>query len=320
MQGDQNLISILMPTYNVERFVEEAVRSILTQTYKQIELIVVDDCSTDGTYEILQRLQKEDTRIKLYRNEINSKICKTLNKAFHYAKGAYIGRMDGDDVSTPERFEVLKQFLDNHSNVAVVGSNLISIDEDGKEFSRKRYIRTNQYIQFGNRYQSCVSHFWLARREIYDMLGGYREVPFVEDWDFLLRGENAGFQYANVDEYVYKCRIRNGNTGSTNGLKQRKAGKYICNLHKKEAKIKKDLFKGSDYASAIACTEAEQKSYQKAANDLNIAIHSKKNKPKLIYYAIRAFFGSKYVAQYLLDATMVRLLLKLEDRELCTHG
>lgn len=316
MQAEKDLISILMPTYNVEQFVEEAVRSILAQTYEQLELIIVDDCSTDRTYEILQRLQEEDTRIKLYRNETNSKICKTLNRAFRYAKGAYIGRMDGDDISTPERFEIMKQFLDGHMELALVGSNMITVDEVGKEIAKKRYIKTNTYIQKGNQYQPCVAHIWLAKREIYETLGGYREVPGVEDWDFLLRGENADFQYANVDAYVYKCRIRNGNTGSTNGLKQRKAGKYIYDLHKKEAKAKKNLFKEGDYSRALVCTEVEQKNYQKAANDLNIAIHSRENKLKLMRYALKAFFESKYIAKYLFDVTMIRLLLQLENKKL----
>ena len=198
----EELISILMPTYNVEKFVEEAVRSILCQTYKKFELIVVDDCSTDMTFEILQRLASEDERIKLFRNEVNSKICKTLNKALKYARGKYIGRMDGDDISTPDRFRVLKNFMDEHPDVALVGSNMITIDEDGREISRKRYVQTNRYIQWGNYYQPCVAHIWLAKREIYDSLHGYREVPYVEDWDFLLRGQNKGFCYANVDGYI----------------------------------------------------------------------------------------------------------------------
>ena len=312
--ANADLISILMPTYNVEKFVEEAVRSVLCQTYKNFELIIVDDCSTDKTFEILMRLAKEDNRIKLYRNEVNSKICKTLNKAFQHSGGAYIGRMDGDDVSTPERFEILKQFLDENKNIDLVGSNMITIDEDGNELAQKRYTRTNPYIQWGNRYQPCIAHIWLARREVYDALNGYREVPYVEDWDFLLRGENQGFKYANVDAFIYKCRIRNGNTGTTNGLRQRKAGRYIFKLYKREKKSHRDEFDENSYLKAIRCTEREQKKYRKAAEDLDIAIHSRSDKLRLIRYTLKAFGGSEYIARYLYDVTIVRLLQKVENR------
>lgn len=310
---NSDLISILMPTYNVEKFVEEAVRSILFQTYKNFELIIVDDCSTDKTFEILARLAEEDMRIKLYRNEVNSKICKTLNKAFQHSKGAYIGRMDGDDISTPKRFEILKHFLDENKYINLVGSNMITIDEDGNELSQKRYIRTNQYIQRGNHYQPCIAHIWLARREVYEVLNGYRDVPYVEDWDFLLRGENQGFKYANIDAFIYKCRIRNGNTGTTNGLRQRKAGRYILKLYKKEKDSHRDEFNENDYLKAIKCTEDEQKKYQKAAKDLDLAIHSRKNKTTLVKYTIKAFFESKFIARYLYETTILRIVFKIES-------
>ena len=135
-------ISILMPTYNVETFVEEAVRSILSQTYQNFELIVVDDCSTDNTFTILQDLAEEDDRIILEHNEKNSKICVTLNKAWSLAKGDFIARMDGDDISMPERFSVLLSFLNDHPDIDLVGSQVISIREDGEVISKKQYLRT----------------------------------------------------------------------------------------------------------------------------------------------------------------------------------
>lgn len=308
------LISILMPTYNVEKFVEEAVRSVLLQTYKYFELLIVDDCSTDKTFDILQGLAAEDKRIRLFRNDVNSKICKTLNRALEHAKGEYIGRMDGDDISTPERFQRLKQFLDEHSDISLVGSNMITIDETGREISRKRYIKTNRYIQFGNQYQPCVAHIWLARREVYDTLEGYRNVPYVEDWDFLLRGQNRGFNYANVDEFLYKCRLRNGNTGTTNGLQQRKAGQFILRLYKKEKKFKKNKYDKKEYLQAIECTESEQKDYIKSAKDLDAAIHSRNNKYKLIEYVLKAMIESKYTRKYLFNVVIIRILVGIEKK------
>lgn len=304
----ENLISILMPTYNVEKYIEEAVRSIINQTYRNFELIIVDDCSSDRTFDILKKLKAEDKRIKLYRNETNSKICKTLNKALSYATGSYIGRMDGDDISEPERFEVLKKYLDTHPQIALVGSNLISIDEYGHEFSRKKYICTSKGIEVGNHFITSVSHFWLARRDIYKVLKGYREVPFVEDYDFLLRGELQGYRYANVDRYLYRCRIRTGNTGSSNGLRQRKAVKYIQKLHKKEKRTGVDCFQYEDYCKAIEVEDRENEHYMVASKKLNQAIQMKKYPIRMMVNTIEAMVQNRYVAEYIFSALSLRAI------------
>lgn len=310
----KELVSIIMPTYNVEKYVEEAVHSILMQTYSNFELIIVDDCSTDSTYAILSRLASMDNRIKLFRNDENSKICKTLNRAYSYAKGSFIARMDGDDISIPTRIDSMKRFLDRNKHIALVGSNMITIDEEGKEIGRKRYLRTDKYIKKGNRYQPCVAHIWLARREIYETLNGYREVPYVEDWDFLLRGEVAGFMYANVDEFLYKCRLRNGNTGTTSGLEQRKAGEYILWLHEQEVSGKTNSFNKLDYVKAISTKRKEKENYQKAAWYLSLAIHNKKNYYKALFYICKSFCMSKYIARYIVSSIFLRIILLIESR------
>lgn len=306
------LVSILMPTYNVEMYIEEAVRSVLKQTYKNYELIIVDDGSTDNTYEILNNLAKEDSRIKLYRNDVNCKICKTLNRAFSFARGSFIARMDGDDISEPNRLMELKKYLDIHPEIAIVGSHLISIDENGNEFGRKRYPLHSNMIRIGNKTSSCVPHFWMARRTVYDQLNGYRLLPYVEDYDFLLRGERIGLRYGNVNQYLYKCRLRNGNTASSNGLKQRKASYYVRELHKREMKEQKDLFVESEYVDAIRCDEAEQRQYMKAANHLNLAIHSYRHPLKCAINLTRAFFESKYSRTYLVYAAWLRAILIID--------
>ena len=84
------LVSVIIPCYNASKYVEQAIRSIMNQTYKNLEIIVTDDCSTDDTFEILQNLAKQDSRIKLYKNETNLKIVKTLNNMILQANGKYI--------------------------------------------------------------------------------------------------------------------------------------------------------------------------------------------------------------------------------------
>ncbi len=311
MEGQQPLISILMPTYNVELFVEEAVRSILSQTYSHFELIIVDDCSTDNTFEILENLAKEDHRIVLERNEKNSKICITLNKAWSLAKGDFIARMDGDDVSMPERLSVLLSFLNCHPEIDLVGSQVISIQENGDIISNKQYLRTPEFIRQGNKYGQAIVHIWMARRKVYEELNGYRNIPFAEDYDFLLRGETKGFKYANVEEYLYKVRIRSGNTGSANGLKQRKAKDFVYKINQ-ESGCPDNI--EELYNKAIQSTEKEQARYEKAHRHLDIAVQSRKVPLQLVYHTIVGMFESKYVFNYMIDAIQMRRLLSQENK------
>ena len=135
-----DLISVLMPVYNVGHYISDAVESILHQTYKEIELIIVDDCSTDLTWDILQGLAKRDSRIVLLQNSVNSKIVSSLNRALAVAKGNYIARMDGDDIAHVERIGRQYNYLCENPHIALVGVSTISIDECGNEFARQELI------------------------------------------------------------------------------------------------------------------------------------------------------------------------------------
>lgn len=311
-KGDymETLVSVIMPTYNVAPYIEEAVNSILNQTYSNIELIIVDDCSTDGTYNILTELSNKDSRIVLYRNSENKKICATLNKAFSLSKGEYIVRMDGDDISTSDRVQVLVDYMRYHPEIDLSGSQVISINEKGDVISLKQYLRYPEYIKKGNRVSPAVSHIWIAKRLVYDTLRGYRNVPYAEDYDFLLRGEKHGFKYANVENYLYKVRIREGNTGTTNGLKQRKAKEYVRHINSS----KDDSSYQLNYQDAIACTKKEIVRYERASKHLNIAINSRKKPLKLVLFTILSMLESRYIFKYIVEAIELRLLVRKENK------
>lgn len=301
------LISILMPTYNVEKYVVQAVESILNQTYTQFELIIVDDASTDKTYDYLLELEKKDSRIKLYRNTKNLKIVKTLNLALEKANGEYISRMDGDDISLPERLEHLKRYLDEHTDCVLVGSQVDCIDEEGKLLSHARLLTTNKYIKKYSRIQSPVLHIWLARRCVYEKLEAYRECPYVEDYDFLLRGLNRGFIYANVDEVLYKVRMRNGNTATTNGLKQQKSKIVIIKLNRREKKIGRAIFDKNDFEKEIAITKKEENKYKKASEHLDVALRNRTHRVLMIKETAIACILSKYIFYKVYSSMMIRI-------------
>lgn len=250
------LISVLIPTYNVDQFIEEAISSILNQTYKNLEIIIVDDGSKDSTFEKLLHLAGEDSRIKLYKNQTNLKIVETLNTAFKYSTGDYIARMDGDDISCLTRLAEQFVYLQNHPELSLVGCNVIMIDEDGKEIHKQEYLSDFKAIKVASRYYSPVNHFWLAKRDVYLKVGEYR-IPTVEDYDFILRAIDCGFKVSNVPAYLYMQRIRKGNTATSAGLLQRKSRHYVRLLSRERLKGGLDSYSAGSLEKALATTKLE---------------------------------------------------------------
>ena len=124
-------ISVAMGVYNGSKYIREAIKSILNQTYTDFEFIICDDCSTDNTIEIIQEFIKQDNRIILVGNETNSGLAFSLNNCIAKSKGEYIARMDDDDVSLPDRFKIQVEFLENNPNYAFVGGCAKLFDNDG---------------------------------------------------------------------------------------------------------------------------------------------------------------------------------------------
>ena len=116
-------VSVIMPVYNGAQYLQEAIDSILNQTFKDFELIIIDDGSSDESAEIIQKNADKDKRIVALKNEQNSGICVTLNKGLDIAKGEYIARMDSDDISEPNRLVVQIDFLERNPEYGLVGSN-----------------------------------------------------------------------------------------------------------------------------------------------------------------------------------------------------
>lgn len=114
------LVTVLMPVYNGEKYLEEAIESILNQTFRDFEFLIIDDGSTDKSAEIIASFN--DARIRMERNEINLGLIKTLNKGFRLSKGKYIARMDCDDISLPKRLSAQTSFMEKHPKIGICGS------------------------------------------------------------------------------------------------------------------------------------------------------------------------------------------------------
>lgn len=242
------LVSVIIPCYNAEKYVESAVRSIMSQTYKSLEIIVTDDCSTDGTFAILEKLAVEDSRIKLYKNETNLKIVKTLNKMVLLAKGKYIARMDADDISLPERIEKQVEFLEKKSDIAFCGTNAIIIDENSKKTGKTSLPITAEdnkfFLQF---YATFFQPTVMIRSEIYKQNLYDEDFLYAEDyelWARLIFSEKL--KGANLPEKLFEYRIFNAQSSLVHQEKQISASARIFDEYEivfsKDNKFHKNLF------------------------------------------------------------------------------
>jgi glycosyltransferase involved in cell wall biosynthesis len=134
-----------MPAYNAGQFIEDAIKSILQQTFNDFEFIIIDDGSTDNSSEIISSFH--DPRIRYIKNEKNSGLIKSLNNGISLAKGKYIARMDADDIALKERFEKQIAFLENNPDHGLVGTNARSIDHQGEFLQNIVYPETDELIR-----------------------------------------------------------------------------------------------------------------------------------------------------------------------------
>lgn len=302
------LVSVIMPVYNVEEFVGEALQSILNQTYKNIEVIVVDDGSTDDTYSIVKYFAENDKRVKLYRNERNLKIVKTLNRALSEAKGDYILRMDGDDVSVENRLEVLMSFIKSNPQYSLVGSAYSGIDQDGKERSVSKVPTNQNLIDKTILLSSPVSHIWLATKQVYIKLNGYR-ANTVEDYDFLLRMYTNNIPFTNIPDVLYKVRLRDGNTASSQGLKQAKAHQYVVQLYKERVLTGTDSYSDERFENIVRSTSLMEFLHSKSQKFLTKALQSNNVISKVFFVSISILL-SQYTFRYILRRYRYKSIMK----------
>jgi glycosyltransferase involved in cell wall biosynthesis len=310
MRKQNDLISVLMPVYNVERYVKKAIDSIIEQTYRNIEIIIVDDCSADSTYDIVKNIALQDNRIRFFRNKENLKISKTLNFALSQANGNFIARMDGDDISDCRRLEMYYNFLQENKHIHLVGCNVISIDEEDNIIGKTKYFHEQKLIKKTLKYMSPVLHIWMSYKYIYDALNGYRELSGVEDYDFLLRMTAMGYVYTNIDEYLYYVRLRTiGNTKFEIGPGQLKLHSYVYKLYKEKIKKGNDSYCEHDYRKKLETNKIILLFHGFSSKSLLKAINLKYQKKhfKMIGYILLSLC-SPYQIGYYYSRLMYRIV------------
>ncbi len=225
-------VSVIMSVYNGEKYLCKAIDSILDQTFKDFEFLIINDGSTDRTSEILQSYH--DSRMKIINNVENIGLTKSLNKGLKIARGEYIARMDADDVSLLTRLEKQVNFFDKNKDIGLLGTSWYCIDDKGRKVSINKAPKGKQSVHF------MCHGTTLVRKDCLEEVGFYREIfEYAQDYDLWLRIADK-FEIENIREPLYKLRVHNDSISLKKKLQQDLYASLAIELANERRKIGKD--------------------------------------------------------------------------------
>lgn len=184
-------VSVLMSVYNGSRYLRESIDSILNQTFSDLEFIIIDDCSTDDSRDIISEYAEKDQRIVLITNPKNIGLTKSLNKGLKIAKGEYVARQDADDISLPNRLAKQVSLLDKQLEVALVSCEIEYINSEGHTIGKDQ--------------EACVPELVAWYLLFYNRLAGHSQVIFRHQLAMNLGGYSESYRYSQ--DYEFWCRI-----------------------------------------------------------------------------------------------------------------
>jgi len=237
-------ISVVMSVYNGSNFLAQSIQAIMNQTFTDFEFIIIDDASSDETPDIIKSFADKDSRIKAFRNGKNigpAGFIKNLNTGCREAKGKYIARIDHDDISRKDRFQLQYDFLENNTDIFIVGAALRRVDENGTDLGIMQAPLND--VDIRNTMPKKISLYHPAimfRKGFYTDF--YREkMRYCEDYDFYFRIMTDSLKMANLEECLLEYRILQNSLS-------REQDKVIKNLFINQSKVfyKERLEKGKD--------------------------------------------------------------------------
>ena len=243
-------ISVIMSVYNEPlAWLKQSIESILCQSFQNFEFIIVlDNPNNREIREFITSYRKRDSRIIFLENNENLGLAKSLNRALYIARGKYIARMDGDDISLPNRLEKQYKFLERNKEIDLVGSWVYKMDQQGTIYGIMRTPAEMRTIKKNILYRSVAFHpTWMVKKEIYENLDGYRPFIVAQDYEFLLRVLDHGFKISNIQEPLLRYRINLKNLSSRKAIYQYKSALYALELHKRRRRFGYDNFSEEEY-------------------------------------------------------------------------
>lgn len=231
-------VTVLMSVFNGEKYLNEAVDSILAQTFKDFEFLIIDDASTDRTPEILRSYG--DPRIRIITNEENLGLTKSLNKGLALTRGEYIARMDADDISHPKRLERQVNYLDENPEIGILGTNVQYIDESGKPYKILRWPEKDALIKWSLCFFNPIAHpTVMVRLDLIKKIAGYDEsIVYAQDYDLWVRLSSESV-FGNLQYILLYLRKSDDNISHKNYLEQKNyshqiSGRAMSNILNRE--------------------------------------------------------------------------------------
>lgn len=258
---NQPLVSVLMPCYNAKDHIEDAMNSILNQTYKNIEIIAINDCSSDQTSKILHTMAEKDDRIKVYDNEENLKLIRTLNKGITLCNGEYIARMDSDDIALPQRFEKEVAFLEENKDHDIVSSLFLAFHTDNPD---KKSLHHNplkhEELKAYMLFKSGICHpAVMIRKRVFTELDLKFEMEYLHVEDYALWSKAIyKTKIANLGEPLLLYRVHPTQVSSLNEQLQLDNKKKVFKIHCLQLGIATDDETLDIYASVAEANPSHQ--------------------------------------------------------------
>ena len=266
------IVSVIMSVYNGERYLLEAIDSILTQSFRDFELIVVDDGSIDNSPQILKNISDHRLRIITQKNR---GLPNSLNVAIAESSGKYIARMDADDICLPNRLQLQYNYMQKHPEIGIIGGQARKIDENGKHIGEMNKPIGSKYITKYIKYVCPVIHpTYFVRRDVYKKLAGYQNITPGQDYDFLYRAFNLGIRIDNIPQIIINYRINTSGNSSSNISRTLYAIKLIQRANEFRCKEnRKKLTKNS----IIPCNITTSNRFKSLYKKRNMLISNAKN-------------------------------------------
>lgn len=225
-----------MPSYNRENYLPIAIESCLNQSFHDFELIIIDDCSKDRSFEIAKEYAKKDKRVRVFKNKTNQRLPKTLNIGFGHARGEYFTWTSDDNYFAPEAIEVMVSALDHMSQTGLVYTDYTLIDDRGK-IGKRIYQEPPEYLPI----RDCVGACFMYRADVAEKVGEYNpEMVLVEDYDYWLRvGLETKLYHIPVSFYFY--RVHDGALTQTRKVEIKKAKNKLKEIYWNKYNIPEEI-------------------------------------------------------------------------------
>ncbi|MBU5454188.1 glycosyltransferase [Caproiciproducens sp. MSJ-32] len=309
-------ISVIMSVYNEkEIWLKEAIDSILNQTFHNFEFIIImDKPDNQNLIKLLRGYEKIDERIRVYVNEKNMGLVRSLNKALKLCSGEFIARMDADDYSYPERFKKQIDFFSKNQNIDLCATGVVIMDENGNEmYKAKIYGTTPKRAEKSLIYRNVFPHgSWMIRKSKIDELGGYLEINQAEDYDLLFRMLDRGMKISVIPEYLFKYRLRNTGISYKNLYKQKKVMLNISEQYVKATKENKEyVYREDKDETEENAYEIEKYSYYQELYTSSITDIRNKHFGRGAIGIIRTFCFSSYKRKEIKSTIALKIINKI---------